>query len=162
MFIVLKKLTLPYNFRDWHLSLIAALPQIIGGFLLTFHYSAHNMGVPWHSKFNDLPMFKISSGFVAHVREFGSIFTTYPVFFSYAAALSMFFGGICLMVGCLTRFASFLIFWVMIITLFFREFDHSWSYIPTFAFLSISILGIWFGSGRLGVDYFISKKMNWI
>jgi putative oxidoreductase len=74
----------------------------------------------------------------------------------------MFFGGIFLIVGCCTRLASLLIFLVMLVTLLFREFDQSWSYIPTFVFLSISILGIWFGSGRLGVDYLISKKLHWV
>lgn len=142
--------------------MITAIPQIIGGFFLTFYYSARVMGVPWKSKFNYLAPFEISHVFVEIVGDFGSIFTHYPICFASAAAYSMFFGGILLIVGCFTRMASFFIFMVMLITLLFREFDYSWSYIPTFTFLSISILGLWFGSGRFGIDYWIAKKMDWI
>ncbi len=162
MFLVLKKLTLPYSFELWHLCLITTLPKIIGGFFLTFYYSAQNMGVPWESDFNNLAPFKISPAFVGHVRDFGLAFSTYPVFFATAAAYSMFFGGICLMTGFFTRIASSLIFLVMLVTLLFREYDYTWSYIPTFTFLSVSILGLWFGSGRFGLDYVIAKKMNWL
>ncbi|MEM1257655.1 MAG: DoxX family protein [Bacteroidota bacterium] len=162
MFLVLKKLTLPYSFEQWHLSLIATLPKIIGGFFLTFYYSAHNMGVPWESDFNNLVPFEISPKFVGHVQDFGFIFSKYPTFFAKAMAFSMFFGGICLILGFFTRIASSLIFWAMLMTLLFREYDYTWSYIPIFTFLSVSILGLWFGSGRFGLDYLIAKKMNWL
>lgn len=162
MFLVLRKLTLPYFFRQWHLCFITTLPKTIGGFYLTFYFSAHNMGVPWNSDFNSLAPFEISPSYIGHVHDFGFIFSTYPVFFATASAYSMFFGGICLITGCFTRIASSMIFLVMLVTLLFRELDYSWSYIPTFTFLSISILGLWFGSGRFGVDYLIAKKMNWL
>lgn len=162
MVVVLKKLTLPYHFEQWHLCLITTLPKVFGGFFLTFYYGPRNMGVPWNTEFNQLAPFEVSPIFINQVREFGSIFSMYPTFFATAAAYSMFFGGICLMLGFLTRIASSLIFLVMLVTLLFREFDYTWSYIPTFTFLSVSILGLWFGSGRLGLDYLFAKKMNWV
>jgi putative oxidoreductase len=162
MLTIFKKMTIPYSIEEWYLNLINALPKVVGGLLLTFCYSPRNMGVPWNSSFNDLPAFRIAPEFLSTVQGFGSIFSAFPSFFAAAAAFSMFFGGICLIIGCCTRLASLLIFLVMLTTLLFREFDLSWSYIPTCAFLSISILGIWFGSGRLGLDYLISKKLNWV
>lgn len=162
MLLLLRKLTLPYPFRPWHLSLVITIPKILGGLFLTFYFSAHYMGVPWKTASNSLPAFKVSPEFIGVVHDLGFIFSTFPKFFAYAAAYSIFFGGILLIIGCCTRLASFFIFWVMLITLLFREFDQSWSYIPTFVFLSISILGLWFGSGRFGLDYFISKKLKWV
>ena len=159
---VFRRLTVPYQLTHWSTNLIAAIPQIIGGFYLTFYFSPTNMGVPWETKFNDLPSFTAAPSFIHTVSEFGSIFSDYPAFFAYAACYTMFFGGISWIIGYCIRLSSFLIFWVMLITLLFREFDSSWSYIPTFAFLSLSILGIWFGSGKYGLDYVFAKKMKWI
>ena len=152
---------MPYDFGRWYLSFITALPQIIGGFFLTFYFSPRNMGVPWKSEYSDLKTFEVSPIFIEVVQEFGFIFTMHPRFFAASAAYSVFFGGICLITGCFTRLASLFIFLTMLVTLLFREFDQSWSYIPTFTFLSISMLGLRFGSGRVGMDYAISKWLNW-
>lgn len=162
MLVVFKKLTKPYDFGEWHIHLINGVPQFIGGLFLTFYYAPRNIGVPWNTEFNNLSLFKVSPQFIGIVEDFGGIFSMYPVFFATAAAITMLFGGVLLMLGCCTRFASFFVFLVMLVTLVFREFDQSWSYIPTFAFLSLSILGIWFGSGKFSLDYLISKKFNWV
>lgn len=153
---------MPYRFGEWYLDFITAIPQIIGGFYLTFYYSPQNMGVPWNTGFNDLQPLRVSNDFVETVNRFGSIFSIFPDFFACAACYSMFFGGILFILGCCIRLTSFFIFWVMLTTLLFREFDYSWSYIPTFAFLSLSILGLWFGSGKFGLDYLISKWFKWV
>lgn len=162
MLTAIKRITIPYYFREWYLDFTTAITQIIGGLLLAFYYSPQNMGVPWQSKFNALPSFEVSSQFVETVSNFGTIFSKFPDFFACVACYSMFFGGILFILGCFVRFISLMIFLVMLNTLLFREFDHSWSYIPTFAFLSLSILGLWFGSGKFGLDYLISKKLDWV
>lgn len=157
-----KRITVPYPLSHWYTNLLAAIPQFIGGFYLTFYLSPQNMGVPWQTGFNDLSAFKVSPGFVNTVGDFGFIFSEYPVFFAHTACYVMFFGGIFWIIGYCIRLSSVLIFLVMLSTLLFREFDYSWSYIPTFSFLSLSILGLWFGSGRYGLDYIVAKRMRWI
>lgn len=157
-----KRITVPYHLSHWYTNLLAVIPQIIGGFYLTFYFSPRNMGVPWSTKFNNLPAFKVSPDFIETVGGFGYIFSKNPEFFAYAACYSMFFGGIFWIIGYCIRLSSVFIFLVMLTTLLFREFDYSWSYIPTFSFLSLSILGLWFGSGRYGLDYIVAKKMRWV
>lgn len=159
---VFRRLTVPYQLTHWSANLIAALPQIISGFYLTFYFSPQNMGVPWRTEFNDLPAFKVSPDFIEIVADFGFVFSKIPEFFAYAACYTMFFGGLLWIVGYCIRLSSVFIFLVMLTTLLFREFDYTWSYIPTFAFLSVSILAFWFGSGKFGLDYLIAKGRKWI
>ena len=161
MLAVFRKMTVPYPFEGWLLDVINSIPKIIGGFFLTFYYSPKVMVVPWGSNFEGEAPFTVLPSFIQIVNDFGSIFNGFPEFFAYAAAYVMFFGGIALMVGCCTRLVSFLIFLVMVVTLFFRELDSTWSYIPTFMLLAVAILGMWFGSGKFGIDHVIAKKFNW-
>jgi len=117
------------------------------------------MGVPWDSS-TSLKVWEVSPDFVSAVRGFGGIFSEYPEFFASSAALIEIFGGIFLILGLGVRIVSLLIFQIMLITLLYRSFDFSWSIIATIAFLAIGILGIWFGSGRLGFDYLIWRFLK--
>ncbi len=159
---VLKKLCVPYRLTEWYLDLLIAIPQIIGGALLLFVYGPQNMGVLWKSSYGNLAPFEISPAFVTRVRDFGGIFSLYPKFFAGFAASVELYGGLLLILGLYTRLSSFFIFIMMVITILFREFDGSWSYIPVLGFLALGISGMIMGSGRFGLDYLISKKNNWV
>ena len=157
---IIKKITLPYKLTFWYLDFIIVSIRIISGFLLAFYYGPKNMGVPWDSE-TALETWQVSPSFLAIVDNFGGVFSKYVTFFAVAAALVEIIGGLLLIFGLATRVVSFLVFQIMLTTLIYGPLDNSWSYTPTIAFLANGVLGLWFGSGRIGLDYFICRLFGW-
>lgn len=160
MITAIKILVVPYKFTHWYLEATKSIPQILGGLILSFHYGSRNMGPIWATADSPLQAFEIDPAFVNAVAKFGGIYALYPSFFAGAAASIEIYGGLCLVFGCFTRITSFFVFVIMLVTLMFREFDGSWSYIPVCLYLALSILGMLLGSGKLGIDYYLSKRYH--
>lgn len=159
MVTLVRRLIQPYKLSFWYLDITIAFIQITAGVLLSFYYGPTNMGVPWDSR-SSLKVWEVSPDFVSVVDGFGGLFSLNPVFFATSAALVEIIGGIMLILGLGVRIVSLLIFQIMLITLLYRTFDYSWSIISTISFLAVGILGIWFGSGRLGLDYLICRSLK--
>lgn len=93
-------------------------------------------------------LFGGAPGMEAFTAMVGKIGFPLPVVFAYAAAFSEFFGGIALLLGLFTRFASALIFIVMIVALFaVKQFKLPLAD-PDLALLAISLALFLMGPGR--------------
>jgi putative oxidoreductase len=69
-------------------------------------------------------------------------------------------GGLFLVFGFKTRVAAFLIGCTMLVAIFFQKFgEGTWNMLPAMGFLWISLYSIVLGSGKIGVDYLLSKKL---
>jgi putative oxidoreductase len=156
---LIRRIIKPYQLSFWYSDLTIAFIRITAGVLLAFYYGPINMGAPWDSS-TFLKVWEVSPDFVSIVAGFGGIFSKNPVFFATSAALVEIIGGIMLILGLGVRVVSLLVFKIMLITLIYRSFDFSWSIVATISFLATGILGIWFGSGRLGLDYIICRALK--
>lgn len=157
---VFRRLTVPYQLTHWSANLTAAIPQIIGGFILVFYWAPSKIGLPWSN--NGLALFEISPEFVGLIEKFGDSFADMPFTIAYIFAVIELLTGIILMIGCCIRIFSFFFILQLVFILIFREFDGSWSYIPYFSYISICLMALYFGSGKFGVDYLIAKGMKWL
>jgi putative oxidoreductase len=49
----------------------------------------------------------------------------------------------------------------MLVAIFFQQFSNgTWSMLPAMGFLWVSMFGMVLGSGRLGIDYLLTKKLK--
>ena len=95
------------------------------------------------------------------MAKFGGIFALFPAFFAWAAVLAETFGGAMLVVGLGTRFAGFMVATTMIVAIFCQKWGGPvWEMLPAMGFLWIAVYAMVLGSGRFGLDYLISKRMN--
>ena len=160
MIYLLKKITIPYHLTHWASNLVTALPQIISGFLMLLFWTPYHFGLPW--SVNGLQLFEVAPDYLAMIEALGGIFSRYPRPMAYLII------GIELVVALLfifrlgIRLASFIFFIKLVTILALREFDGTWHYTPYFSMISVSLLGLWFGSGKYGFDYLVSKKLDWI
>ena len=93
------------------------------------------------------------------MAEFGGLFALAPVFFAWMGAASESIGGLFIALGFQTRIFSFLIACTMLVAILFQKWDQGlWGMLPALGFLWIAIYGLVLGSGKLGIDYLITKK----
>lgn len=157
----LKIITLPITQKKWAIDFIFAIPRITCGLLLTTMFGADKFGMPWTAKSQNLNLFEVAAWFPVDVAEYGGIFAIAPIFFAWMGAFSEAVGGLFLLLGLQTRIASFLIMCTMLVAIFLQKFDQGvWSMLPAMGFLWVAIYNLLLGSGRFGLDYLISNKLN--
>lgn len=128
--------------------------------LLTLSFGSDKFGLHWSSTAN-LGLFEVVAWFPKDVAEYGGIFALFPVFFAWSGAFAEAVGGLLLAIGFKTRIASFLIMFTMLVPVFLQKWDQGlWSMLPAMGFLWVFIYHLFLGSGRFGIDYLISKKIN--
>jgi putative oxidoreductase len=156
----LKKVITPVVQKHWFGDFLFAIPRIICGFLLTSSFGSDKFGLPWSSTPN-LGFFEVVAWFPKDVAEYGGIFALFPVFFAWMGAFSEAVGGLFLALGFKTRIASFLIMCTMLVAIFLQKWGGPvWNMLPAMGFLWVSLFTLYLGSGRFGIDYLISKKIN--
>lgn len=161
---ILKKLIraiiAPYEFDNILIDISTALPRIVCGLLLTIDFGSSKFGMPWTDSEQNLSLFEVASWFPEDVAKFGFPFSLSPWFFAWMGAASEAIGGLFLAFGFKTRIAGFLIACTMLVAIFFQKWeDGTWSMLPAMGFLWVSIYAVLFGSGKIGIDYVISKKL---
>ncbi len=138
----MKKIIAPIIMTNWRADAFLAIPRILGCFLLATHFGMDKIPVPdW---------------FIADNAKLGIPF---PVFFSWAAALSEVVGGSMLILGLGTRIAAFFLSCTMLVAIFLQQWNNElWQKLPAMGFLWIAMFYLVLGSGRFGIDYLIAKK----
>jgi putative oxidoreductase len=155
-----KKVITPVDIKGWISNLLIAIPRIVGGLLLSIDFGSSKFGMPWTDSEKNLSLFEVASWFPEDVAKFGFPFSLAPVFFALMAAASEAIGGLFLAIGLKTRIAAFLIGCTMLVAIFFQKFgEGTRNMLPAMGFLWISIYSFVLGSGKFGVDYFLSKKI---
>jgi len=158
---ILKKLITPINQKHWFSDLIFALIRVFCGITLALYFGAGKFGMPWTPKEQNLDLFEVAAWFPDDVAEYGGIFAIAPIFFAWMGAFSEAVGGILFAFGLKTRVTSFLIICTMLVAAFLQKFDKGlWNMLPAISFLWVAIYNLYFGSGRFGLDYLISKKFK--
>lgn len=144
---LLQTIITPTYTNHWSTDLLLAIPRIVGCYFLAKNFGGSKFPCPdW---------------FIQDVAKFGGIFATFPAFFAWAAVLAETFGGAMLVLGLGTRLAGFTVMCTMLVAIFFQKWGKEiWEMLPAFGFLWISIYAIVMGSGRFGLDHFISKKLS--
>ncbi len=155
----MKKLIKPIVMPYWWQDLLLMIPRVVCGYLLTTDFGAAKFGLPWSPADKNLGLFEVAFWFPGDVAAYGGIFATFSVFFAWMGAFSEAVGGIFLLLGFQTRVFSFLIACTMLVAIFMQQFNGGmWNMLPALGFLWVSIYALIIGSGRFGIDYFISKK----
>lgn len=155
-----KNLVTPIIQKHWFADLIFALIRFVCGTLLALDFGASKFGMPWTDVSQNLALFEVAEWFPKDVAEYGGIFAMAPIFFAWMGAFSEAVGGLFLALGLNTRLASFLIMSTMLVAIFLQKWGQgTWGMLPAMNFLWISIYNLYFGSGRFGMDYLISKKL---
>lgn len=155
------KITKPITQKDWFADLLFAIIRIICGLLVAIDFGASKFGMPWTDESQNLGLFEVAAWFPEDVAEYGGIFAWFPICFAWMGAFSEAVGGIFLALGLQTRIASFLLMCTMLVAIFLQKWGQStWQMLPAMGFLWIAIYNLYFGSGRFGIDYLISKKTN--
>ena len=147
--------------NKWHVDLVFAIPRVICGFLLSASFGADKFGMPWTASGQNLKLFEVAAWFPEDVANYGGIFAMAPIFFAWMGAFSEAVGGLFLLLGLKTRVASFLIMCTMLVAIFLQKWGQgTWAMFPAMGFLWVSIYSLFLGSGRFGIDYLISQKLN--
>ena len=147
--------------KDWVADLIFALIRFISGIILALDFGASKFGMPWTDNGQYINLFEVSAWFPEDVAQYGGIFAMFPIFFAWMGAFSEAVGGLFLAFGFKTRIASFLILCTMLVAIFLQKWGQgTWGMLPAMSFLWIAIYNLYFGSGRFGIDYLISKKIK--
>lgn len=159
MLTLLKRLFTPVLQPQWGADLVFALIRFITGMLLALDFGASKFGMPWSPKENELGLFEVAYWFPDDVASYGGIFAAFPAFFAWMGAFSEAVGGLFFALGLKTRFASFLIMCTMLVAIFLQKWGQgSWGMLPAMGFLWVSLYNLYFGSGRFGLDYLISRR----
>ena len=155
-----KKIITPVDIKGWASNILIAIPRVICGLLLTIDFGASKFGMPWTDSEKNLSLFQVAPWFPEDVAKFGIPFSIAPVFFAWMAVASEAIGGLFLTFGFQTRVAAFLIGCTMLVAIFFQKFgEGTWNMLPAMGFLWISIYSVVLGSGKIGIDYLLSKKL---
>jgi putative oxidoreductase len=158
---ILKTIIKPRIQDYWFADLVFALIRFICGMLLSLTFGADKFGVPWTESHRNLNLFEVAAWFPEDVASYGGIFAIAPVFFAWIGAFSEAVGGILFAFGLKTRVAAFLIMCTMLVAIFMQKWAQGiWGMLPAISFLWVSIYTLYFGSGRFGLDYLISLKLN--
>ncbi|MCB0658679.1 MAG: DoxX family protein [Saprospiraceae bacterium] len=154
------QITKPISLPFWWMECLHYFPRFIGGLLLAIDFGASKFGMPW-STTPDLALFHVPQWFVKDVAEFGMPFNIMPQFFAWMGAASETLGGICLVLGFQTRIAGTFIGLTMLVALIFQKWGQgTWEMLPAMGFLWISIYSIILGSGRIGLDHLLYRKLQ--
>ncbi|MGG9971366.1 DoxX family protein [Ferruginibacter sp. SUN002] len=157
----MKSIFKPILMPKWWQDLLLLIPRSICGYLLTTDFGAAKFGLPWSPPENNLGLFEVAFWFPNDVAAYGGIFTKFSIFFAWMGAFSEAVGGLFLLLGLLTRPFSFLILCTMLVAIFFQQFNQgTWNMLPAMGIMWISLYNLILGSGRFGIDYFISKKIK--
>jgi len=117
--------------------------------------------VPWSPSESNLSLFQVSDWFIEDTSNFGGIFAVFPLLFAWLAAASETIGALFLVLGFKTRLASFFLMITMLVAIFFQQWNNGlWAMLPAIGFLWVTLYSLVLGSGRLGIDYIIFKKMK--
>lgn len=160
---LLKKWTKPIVIEKWYLNVLIAVPRILGGLLLCFEFGSSKFGMPW-STTEDMGLFQVASWFPEDVAKFGIPFSIAPTVFAWLAAATETIGGLFLAFGLGTRIWSVLLACTMLTAIFLQkwpdamEYGSSWPLLPALGFLWIALYSIALGSGKYGIDYFLSRN----
>ncbi len=158
---IMYKITQPILLPFWWQEVLLLVPRIIGGYLLTVEFGAPKFGLPWSPDENNLNLFEVVFWFPNDVAEYGGIFAAFPAFFAWMGAFSEGVGGILLLLGLQTRIASFLLMCTMLVALFMQQWHQGiWNMLPAMGFLWIALFYLILGSGRFGIDFLITKKIQ--
>ncbi len=150
----------PTLLKNWFSDILIAIPRIICGLLLTLSFGSDKFGLPWSSTPN-LGFFEVAAWFPKDVAEYGGIFGLFPVFFAWMGAFSEAVGGLLLALGLKTRIASLLIICTMLVAIFMQKWGQGmWSMLPAMGFLWAGIYHLVLGSGKVGLDHLITKKLK--
>ena len=158
LFLMLTQPVLQLNIGS---QLLIAVPRIFCGYLMAFEFGAAKFGMPWSEPDKNLGLFEVAFWFPADVARLGGIFATFPVFFAWMGAFSEAVGGLCLMLGLQTRISSFLILCTMLDAAFCQQRNEGfWNMLPSLCMGAICIYTLVLGSGKFGLDYFITKNIT--
>ena len=147
---------------QWWQDVLLLIPRIVCGYLLAFDFGAAKFGMPWSPAEKNLGFFEVAFWFPNDVANYGGVFAMFPAFFAWMGAFSEAVGGLFLIVGFQTRIFSFLVICTMLVAMFLQHFGNgSWNMLPAAGFMWVSVYTLVTGSGRFGLDYFISKKWNY-
>lgn len=161
---IIKRLFFPQSDRQLWSDILTAIPRIISGLFLTLTFGSDKFGLPW-SRGGDLSLFEVASWFPKDVAEFGFPFSLSPWFFAWLAAASEAIGGVFLALGFGTRFWSLMIGITMLVAIFFQKWEQfleqgPWAILPAMGFLWVSIYSFTYGSGKIGIDYHIWRRIK--
>ena len=157
---VTKSLITPVVQKSWVADLLITIPRVVCGMLLTLSFGSDKFGLPW-SRTPNLGFFEVVAWFPKDVAEYGGLFALFPIFFAWMGAFSEAVGGLFLALGFKTRIASFLIMCTMLVAIFLQKWSQgTWAMLPAMGFLWVSLYHLILGSGRFGIDFLISKKLN--
>ena len=157
---ILQIVVAPIAQQHWIADLFFAIPRFICGMLLALDFGASKFGMPWTDAGQNLSLFEVAAWFPKDVAEYGGIFAAMPIFFAWMGAFSEAVGGLFLAFGLKTRVAAFLIACTMLVAILFQKWGQgTWGMLPAMGFLWIAMYHFYFGSGRFGLDYLISKKL---
>ncbi|MFT6810217.1 MAG: putative oxidoreductase [Saprospiraceae bacterium] len=155
---LLLKLMKPVLTGHWILDVLTALPRILCGYALATSFGSDKFGMPWSPSDHNLDLFEVAYWFPQDVAEYGGLFAMFPIFFAWMGAFSEAIGGIFLALGLQSRVAAFLIACTMLVAIIFQKGDQGlWAVLPALGFLWMSMYTLTLGSGRLGLDYLITK-----
>ncbi|BAO77058.1 DoxX family protein [Winogradskyella sp. PG-2] len=158
---ILKFLIAPITQKHWSIDLAFAIPRFLCGLWLTAMFGADKFGMPWTADSQNLNLLEVAAWFPEDVATYGGVFALAPIFFAWMGAFSEAVGGLFLLLGLKTRIASFLIMCTMLVAIFMQKWNQGlWSMLPALGFLWVAIYNLLLGSGRFGIDYLISKKLN--
>jgi putative oxidoreductase len=144
---LLLKILTPVYTSTWYSDLLLAIPRVVGCYFLAVNFGGSKFPTPdW---------------FVQDVAKFGGAFALFPTFFAWAAVLAETFGGAMLVLGLGTRLAGLVVTCTMLVAIFFQKWGGEvWEMLPAMGFLWIGLHAIVMGSGRFGLDHFISKNIS--
>lgn len=157
---LLNKLSNPVLMPYWWQDLLLLLPRLYCGYLLAFSFGSDKFGMPWSPADKNLGLFEVAFWFPNDVAEYGGIFKLMPAFFAWMGAFSEAVGGLFLIMGLQTRVFSFLILCTMLVAGFIQHSGDSWNSLPALGFGWAALFFMITGSGRCGIDYLISKKLQ--
>lgn len=145
----------------WWQEMLLALPRMVCVYLLTTSFGASKFGLPWSPTDKNLGFFEVAFWFPEDVAAFGGLFAVFPVFFAWMAAFSEAVGSLFLLLGLQTRLFSLLLVFTMIAAIFLQQWNAGiWNRLPALGFLWVCLYTTIMGSGKLGIDYFIAKKLD--
>lgn len=163
IFCILLKVFQPLKFESWVSHVGIAIPRILAGLSLSFEFGASKFGLPW-STTEEMGLFQVAAWFPEDVAAFGFPFTLAPGALAWMAAATEAIGGLFLAFGLGTRIAGFFLAMTMLTAIFFQklpdvlEYGSSWPILPAVGFLWVAIYSMVLGSGKIGVDYWITPK----
>ncbi len=157
---LVKKIITPMQL-NWTLEMAIFIPRLMYGYLLTKEFGSPKFGLPWTDPEKNLGLFKVAFWFPSDVSNYGGIFALMPSFLAWMAAFSEAVGGVAWIIGFQTRIFSFLIFCTMMVVVFVHQIQYGyWNMMPGMGILWISVICMVTGSGKLGIDFLISKKIT--